>query len=51
MTINDKIKDEKIKCHINREKAKISVLLSGKNDKYEYLTVNNSCRNITSWSK
>ena len=38
MTINDKIKDEKIKCHINREKAKISVLLSGKNDKYEYLT-------------
>ena len=38
MTIDDKIKDEKLKCNINREAAKISALSSGKIDKYEYLT-------------
>ena len=38
MTIEDKIKDEKLQCDINREAAKISVLSSGKIDKYEYLT-------------
>ena len=37
MTIDDKIKDEKPKCDINREAAKISTLSSGKIDKYEYL--------------
>ena len=30
MTIDDKIKDEKLQYDINRESAKISVLLSGK---------------------
>ena len=38
MTINDKIKDEKLQFNINREVAKISALPSGKIDKYEYLT-------------
>ena len=38
MTINDKIKDEKLQYDINREAAKISILSSGKIDKYEYLT-------------
>ena len=38
MTIDDKIKDEKLQYDINREAAKISALLSGKIDKYEYLT-------------
>ena len=38
MTIEDKIKDEKLQYHINREAAKISALSSGKIDKYEYLT-------------
>ena len=38
MIINDQIRDEKLQCNINREKAKISPLSSGKLDKYEYLT-------------
>ena len=38
MTINDQIRDEKIKYDINREEAKISTLSSGKILKYEYLT-------------
>ena len=38
MTIEDKIKNEKLKYDINREAAKISALSSGKIDKYEYLT-------------
>ena len=38
MTINDKIKDKKVQCNINREEAKVSALLSDKIDKYEYLT-------------
>ena len=38
MTIEDKIKDEKIQYDINREAAKISALSSGKIDQYEYLT-------------
>ena len=38
MTIDDKIKDEKLQCNLNREAAKISVLSSRKIDKYEYLT-------------
>ena len=37
MTINDKIRDEKLQCNINRGAAKIA-LSSGKIDKYEYLT-------------
>ena len=38
MTIDDKIKDEKVQYDINRESAKISALSSGKIDKFEYLT-------------
>ena len=38
MTINDKIRDELLQYDINREAGKISALLSGKIDKYEYLT-------------
>ena len=37
MTINDKIRDEKLQYDINREAAKISVLSSGKIHKYEYI--------------
>ena len=38
MTIDDKIRDEKLKYDIKREAAKISALSSGKIDKYDYLT-------------
>ena len=38
MTIEDKIKDEKLQYDINKEAAKVSALSSGKFDKYEYLT-------------
>ena len=38
MTIEDQIRDEKLKFDINREAAKISALSSDKIDKYEYLT-------------
>ena len=38
MTIDDQIKDEKLHFDINGEAAKISVLSSGKIDKYENLT-------------
>ena len=39
MTINDRIRDEKLQYDINRWIAKISTLSSGKAHKYEYLTV------------
>ena len=38
MTINDKIKDEKLQYDINREAQKIWLLFSEKIGKYEYLT-------------
>ena len=38
MTIEDQIRDEKLRYDINRGAAKISALLSGKLDKYEYVT-------------
>ena len=38
MTIDDKIREEKLQYDINRAAAKISVLSSGKVEKYEYLT-------------
>ena len=38
MTINDNIRDEKLQYDIKREAAKISPLLSGKVNHYEYLT-------------
>ena len=37
MTINDKIRDEKLQYDFNGERAKIRASLSGKNGKYEYL--------------
>ena len=37
MTIEDKIRDERLPYDINREAPKISVLSSVKIDKYEYL--------------
>ena len=36
MTIDDKIRDEKLQYDINREAANISALSSGKIDTYEY---------------
>ena len=39
MTIEDKIRDEKLQYNSNREAAKISALSSGKIDKYEHLIV------------
>ena len=38
MTVDEKIRYEKLQYDINREAAKISALPSGKIDKYEYLT-------------
>ena len=37
MTIDDKMRDEKLQYDINREAAKIPALSSGKIDKYEFL--------------
>ena len=39
MKIVDKIRDEKMQYDINREAAKLSALLSGKIDKYDYFKV------------
>ena len=38
ITIDDKIRDEKLQYDIKREAVEISALSSGKIDKYEYLT-------------
>ena len=38
MTIDDKVRDEKLQYDINRETAKISALSSGKSNKGEYFT-------------
>ena len=38
MAIDDKIIDDKLQYNINRKPTKISALLSGNNNKYEYLT-------------
>ena len=38
MTIDDKIRDEKLQYDIYRQAAKILALSSGKIDKYEYLS-------------
>ena len=38
MTIDDKIRDEKLQYDTKREAAKISAFLSGNIGKYEYLT-------------
>ena len=38
MTTDDQIKHVKLKYDINREAAKLSTLLSGEVDKFEYLT-------------
>ena len=39
MTVEDKVKDEKLQYDVNREAAKISALSSGKIDIYDFLTV------------
>ena len=38
MTIDDKVRDEKLQYNINREAAKVLALSSGKIYKYQYLT-------------
>ena len=38
MTIDDKIRDEKLKCNINRETTKRWALSSVKISKHEFLT-------------
>ena len=38
MTIDEKIRDEKLQYDVNREAAKISALSSNKIHKYEYVT-------------
>ena len=38
MTIDDQIRDEKLKYDINREAAKVTALSSNKIGKYQYLT-------------
>ena len=38
MTIDNKIRDEKLKYNVNREATKISALSSGKIYKYDFLT-------------
>ena len=38
MATDDRNKDKKLQYDINREAARISALLSGKSDKYKYLT-------------
>ena len=38
MNIDDKIRNEKLQYHLNREAAKILALSSGKIHKYEYVT-------------
>ena len=40
MTIDDQIKNKKLRYDINREAAKMSVLPSGKIDKYNILQMN-----------
>ena len=37
MTIDNKIKDEKLQHSINREEAKLSALLLSRTDKWQYL--------------
>ena len=46
MTIDDQIRNEKLQYDINREAAKILALSSGKTDKYQYLTGEESCHLI-----
>ena len=38
MTINDKVRDEKLQYDDSKEAIELSALSSGKIDKYEYLT-------------
>ena len=46
MTIDDKIRDEKLKYGINREAAKTPTLSFEEIDKYEYLSVKKYCHLI-----
>ena len=38
MTVNDKIRDDKLQYDINREATRMSALSSGRIHKYEYFT-------------
>ena len=38
MELDDKVRDEKLKDHFNRDTAKLLALSSGKIDEYEYTT-------------
>ena len=49
MTIHDKFRNEELQYNINKKAAKISTLSSGKNHKYEYLTVEEIPR--SNWDK
>ena len=49
MIINEIIKDQKLQYNINRKAVKISVLSSGKIDKYEYLTGQEILPSDQSW--
>ena len=51
MTIENQIRDEKLQYDINREAAKIPASLSGKIDKYEYLTGEEAKLFILLWEK
>ena len=48
MTIDDKIRDQRLKYNINKETAKISALSCGKIDQYEYL---NNKRHVSEQAK
>ena len=37
ITVDERIRDEKLRCDINREASKLSALLLGKINKYEYV--------------
>ena len=51
MTINNKIRNGKLQYGINWVAAKINVLLSGKIDKYEYLTSEEILLQNRKWPK
>ena len=42
MSIDDKIRDEKLQHNISREAASVSTLSSGKINKHEYLSIEES---------
>ena len=56
MTIDEKIRNEKLQCDINRGAANISALSSGKLDEWEYLwseeiLFSQQQKQLVTWSK